>query len=263
MKAYIGQISPKLGDTDSNLKMMIDVADNAIDNDCDIVVFPELTLTGYLLKDIIFDVARRDVPNELLEKSKKIDIIFGMVKLEEDDYYYNTAYYLSQGKILGEHKQTLIASHYFKAHKNIEIINTRFGKIGILLGHEIYNQGLTYAMTQMGAKYIFSLVNGITVAGSTRESIGLKLKTMAKANSIANGVYTIVVNRAGIEDGKTFGGNSYLVSPKGTLLFEADYFKNEEMIWEIDDDMIRRTRSLDRWIKNQNTILVARKLLEL
>ena len=51
-----------------------------------------------MLEDIVFETAMRDVPEILLEKSKEISIIFGMAELGEEEYPYNTAYYLEDGK---------------------------------------------------------------------------------------------------------------------------------------------------------------------
>ena len=79
---------------------MLEVIDKAIAEKNDIVVFPELSLTGYSLEDIVFDVAIKEVPSVLTRKSKEIGIIFGAVELGEEEYPYNTAYYLEDGKVV-------------------------------------------------------------------------------------------------------------------------------------------------------------------
>ena len=83
MKVYIGQIKPTLGNVEKNLNMMLEVIDKAIAEKNDIVVFPELSLTGYSLEDIVFDVAIKEVPSVLLEKSKVFKVI---VDRKEGDY---------------------------------------------------------------------------------------------------------------------------------------------------------------------------------
>ena len=65
MKVYIGQIKPTLGNVEKNLNMMLEVIDRAITEKNDIVIFPELSLTGYSLEDIVFDVAIKEVPSIL------------------------------------------------------------------------------------------------------------------------------------------------------------------------------------------------------
>ena len=108
MKVYIGQIKPTLGNVEKNLNMMLEVIDKAIAEKNDIVVFPELSLTGYSLEDIVFDVAIKEVPSVLLEKSKEIGIIFGAVELGEEEYPYNTAYYLEDGKVVHKHRNVYL-----------------------------------------------------------------------------------------------------------------------------------------------------------
>ena len=260
MKVYIGQIKPKLGDMDYNLKLMAEVVENAIEGGNDIVVFPELALTGTVLKDISYDVATEDIPEILIEKSEKIDIIYGAVELGEDEYCYNVAYYLSEGEISGKHKKVYVDNNCFKSGSNFEVLETRFGKMGILLGDEIYHQGATFALAQKGAKYIISLVNEKAILGESREDIGKNTKIIAKANSLSNSVFTLVVNRAGIEDGVVFAGNSYLVSPMGELVYEGSYLKEEEMTWEVDSDIIRRAKIQHGFSKDENIDLIIKEL---
>ena len=157
MKLYIDQIKPKLGNRVYNLETMLQVIDRAIDEKNEVVVFPELSLTGHSLEDIAFEVGIDKVPQELLEKSKEIDIIFGAVEIGEEDYPYNTAYYLSEGKVLGKHRKVYLSdygysteSRCFMKGNSFDVIETKFGKIGILLGDEIYHQSAQYILAQKG-----------------------------------------------------------------------------------------------------------------
>ena len=94
IKVNIAQIKPTLGNVNKNLEIMIKNIEKAISENADLVVFPELSLTGYLVKDMVPNVAikKNSIPKELLELSNKISIIFGAVEEDEDFRFYNSAF---------------------------------------------------------------------------------------------------------------------------------------------------------------------------
>ncbi|MGL4687169.1 MAG: nitrilase-related carbon-nitrogen hydrolase, partial [Fusobacteriaceae bacterium] len=105
MKLCLAQMKPHLGDVEKNLLKMIELIKESIEKKVDIIVFPELALTGYLLEDLIGHVAIKEVPEELLDLSEEISIIFGAVELGNDGYIYNSAYYLENGEMLFKHRK--------------------------------------------------------------------------------------------------------------------------------------------------------------
>jgi predicted amidohydrolase len=92
IKVSLAQIKPYLGNIDKNKELIISYIEKAIEEGSDLVVFPELALTGYSVKDMVPSVA--GVPQEFYELSKKISILFGGVEESEKYYFYNTAFYL-------------------------------------------------------------------------------------------------------------------------------------------------------------------------
>ena len=88
MKILISQIKPYLGDVEKNLEKILRDGEEGIKENCDIAVFPELSLTGTLLEDGVFQVALSEIPEKLLELSRKITLIFGGV-LKENKKFYN------------------------------------------------------------------------------------------------------------------------------------------------------------------------------
>ena len=93
MKILISQMKPYLGNVEKNLQKIISDTEEGIKEKCDIVVFPELSLNGTLLEDLIYETAVLKVPKKLLELSREITVIFGAVK-EEKNKYYNCAFCL-------------------------------------------------------------------------------------------------------------------------------------------------------------------------
>mgnify|MGYP002415198303 CR=1 FL=1 len=179
MKVYIGQIKPTLGNVEKNLNMMLEVIDKAIAEKNDIVVFPELSLTGYSLEDIVFDVAIKEVPSVLLEKSKEIGIIFGAVELGEEEYPYNTAYYLEDGKVVHKHRKVYLPTYgayqegrNFMAGDKVRAFDTKFGRLGILICEDVWHQSTQYILAQDGAKYVFTTSIPAQKAAANKRVIG-------------------------------------------------------------------------------------------
>ncbi len=113
IKVNIAQIKPTLGNVNKNLEIMIKNIEKAISENADLVVFPELSLTGYLVKDMVPNVAikKNSIPKELLELSKKISIIFGAVEEDEDFRFYNSAFYLEDGELKHVHKKVYLPTY--------------------------------------------------------------------------------------------------------------------------------------------------------
>lgn len=265
MKLYIKQLKPVLGSFEKNLGMMEASIDEAIELGKELIVFPELALNGNTLEDIAYDIAIKEVPTLLLEKSKKIDIIFGASELGEDDFVYNTAFYLSDGKVLGKHRKIYLAnyggsaeSRIFAEGNSINVIDTKFGKIGMILGEEFYHQSVEHLLAQAGAKYIFVLASEI--AHLDVERVGEEIELVARTNSLLNGIYTIVANRVGVEDGRTFIGRSLVVAPNGKIIQEVAAFEENDLSCDLDNSEIRRTRAKKPLLKNEKTQITIKEL---
>lgn len=78
IKVCLAQIKPTLGNVKKNLEIMCSNIEKAIEEENNVIVFPELSLTGYLVKDMVQSIAitRKTVPQELLEYSKKIELFW-------------------------------------------------------------------------------------------------------------------------------------------------------------------------------------------
>ncbi|WP_300391179.1 nitrilase-related carbon-nitrogen hydrolase [Fusobacterium sp.] len=267
MKVYMGQIKPTLGNVEKNLEMMVEHIDRAIEEKSDIIVFPELSLTGYSLEDIVFDVAIKEVPSVLLEKSKEISIVFGAVELGEEDYPYNTAYYLEDGRLLHKHRKVYLPDYgvfyegrYFMAGNKFRAFDTKFGRVGMLVCEDTWHQSAQYILAQDGAKYVFVLFNSPTVIGKKKEDISAQWKSILKSNSLLNGVYSVGVNRAGVEDGTTFFGNSFVVAPNGEVIAEGKYLAEDGICCELDEAQLRRARFKAPMFKTENINLTKKEL---
>src|SRR5437870_11347320 len=108
-KIALAQTDSSLGNIERNVRKHIASCKKAINNKADLIVFPELSLTGYSLEDMNFEVALNPYTSEALEPlrkiSKKISIICGGVEEEETHAVFNAAFYIDDGKVKFTHKK--------------------------------------------------------------------------------------------------------------------------------------------------------------
>lgn len=267
MRVHIEQMKPVLGDIEKNLLKMLEAIDEGIANGEDLIVFPELSLNGYVLEDLVFETAIKDVPKILLEKSREISIIFGAVEVGEEDYPYNTLFYLEDGKVLHKHRKVYLANYgmffegrYFMSGDKIRAFDTKFGRVAMVQGEDVMHQSVQFILAQDKAKYIF--VSAATPArlGINRHDISSQWRDILKSNSYLNGIYTIFANRVGVEDGVTFFGNSMVIAPNGDIIQEANFMKEESLSCELSDRKIRATRIDTPIFKNENLDVTMREI---
>jgi predicted amidohydrolase len=111
--AVLAQIKPKLGCVADNLVIIEDRIRKAVADQADLIIFPELAVTGYFLKDLVPDVALRiDSPQilKLAELSRDISIAVGFVEVTDDYRFFNSAVYLEEGRIKHLHRKVVARS---------------------------------------------------------------------------------------------------------------------------------------------------------
>jgi NAD+ synthase (glutamine-hydrolysing) len=255
MKIAVAQTNSLLGNYEKNLENHLQFCSEAIKHKSDIIVFPELSLTGYSLEDINYDIAVNIKNTSKLEKllkiSEKIDIICGFV--EEDDNFkvFNSSLYLSGHKILHNHRKIypptygiFEESRYFSKGRVCNSFETNKGKSGLLICEDMWHISLPYILAMDGAKIIYGLA-----ASPTRLSVGSKEFRNYEINSEHHrtfarllSVYFVFSNRIGYEDGVNFWGGSEIVDPFGNVLAKGKLFEEDLLFADIDMNTVKEAR---------------------
>lgn len=270
--AAIAQIYPKLADIDTNLEKHLHMIQEAKSLGADIIIFPELSLTGYLMKDLTADLALNPasstVLDELMASSVDIDVVFGFVE-EQDHVYYNSAMYCCQGEILHIHRKVYLPTYgmfdeerYFSPGHNFKAFNTPLGRFAILVCEDYWHPSSVYIAAQDKALFHIYMANapirGLTLPDEiTSVSIA---ENVALVSSQLYGVYSLYANRTGFEDGTAFGGGSRIVSPTGDVIARAGREEEELLLAEIDQEQIRRARTFFPLMGDEKLDLVYREL---
>ena len=251
IKIALVQFAPRLGDVSANLKTMLDQAAQAQTQHADLILFPELALTGYYLKDLVPEVALDAVPEPLLAASLNSDIVFSFVETDARHRYYISAAYLSQGRVVHIHRKVYLPTYrlfddarYFAPGNTFRAFDTRFGRMGMLICEDAWHISSPYVLWQDGADFLldisaspgYGISNRVQVANA--ETVNNFLRTYAEMLT----TFVLFSNRSGMEDGIEFWGGSCIIGPNGQTLIAAPQFDDALTITEIDTDALRRAR---------------------
>ncbi|MEN3037827.1 MAG: nitrilase-related carbon-nitrogen hydrolase [Candidatus Kryptonium sp.] len=269
----VAQIDCILGDLKRNLEKHVHYIQEAIKEKAKLILFPELSLTGYTLRDITAEIAinpfRSNAFDDLKKLSKEIIIIVGGVEEGENYGIYNSAFVFEDGEIKHVHRKIYPPTYgmfeemrYFSCGNKVHTFDTKIGRMGILICEDLWHISLPYLLAIQGATIIAGLAASPTrISGESDELTNYKInsehhKTYARLLSI----YLLFSNRVGYEDGVNFWGGSEIVNSDGEVIALAKLFEEDLIFGEIDFNIIKRSRQFSRHFIDENPFIVAQEL---
>jgi NAD+ synthase (glutamine-hydrolysing) len=273
-KLALAQFAPRLGDIDENLKRILDLTAQARSQRADLVIFPELALTGYYLKDLVTDVAARPVPNDprfapLLTASRELDLVVGFVEEDARHRYYLAAAYLSEGRVTYVHRKVYLPTYrlfddgrFFAPGVSFRAFDTRFGRVGLLICEDAWHISSPYVLWMDGADFLIDISAspgyGIPVNGELMNAATVNnfLRTYAELMT----TFVFYCNRVGVEDGIAFWGGSRVLAPDGALVADAPLFEETLLVVEIETDALRRARVKLPTLRDEQSELVRHEM---
>lgn len=276
MKMTVGlaQISPKLADVRANCETHMSFVDRAAREKVDLLVFPELSLTGYMLQDAMAHTAHKAIPSDplmhsMLEASQRLDLVVGFAEVDERGRYFTSGAYLSRGQIVHVHRKVYLPTYgmfdegrFFDAGDHIRAFDTRFGRMAILICEDFWHLSPPYLAWLDGADVLLltSASPGRGLSDDDRLGSARFVETINKSYAAIFGDYVIHSNRVGFEDGQNFWGGSTIFNPDGDLVVQAPYFEEALTVAEIDLNQIRRSRARTPLLRDEKPELTLREL---
>ncbi|HXV74894.1 MAG TPA: nitrilase-related carbon-nitrogen hydrolase [Candidatus Polarisedimenticolaceae bacterium] len=272
LKVSIAQIAPKLGDVEANVELHLQAIDAARDAASDLVVFPELSLTGYHLGDQVPELALGDDSAPLraiADASRAIDVVFGYVEDAPGHRFFNAAAYLSAGEPVHVHRKVYLPTYgmfqegrEFAAGARLRAFDTRHGRLGLLICEDLWHPTSGWLLTQQGAEVVITVGNGPTRGtrpGDGITSVGV-WRDLVRTNAQFGTSFFLFVNRVGCEDGLTFGGGSTVADPFGRIVLELPPLEPALGRVELTSDVVRRARATYPLLRDSDLELVDREL---
>jgi predicted amidohydrolase len=268
----LAQIKPKLGCIADNLAIIEAAIERGIREQAGLVVFPELALTGYFLKDLVPEVALPLHAPEiarLVELSRHISIAVGLVEVSGDYRFFNSALYLEGGEIRHVHRKVYLPTYgmfdeqrYLARGERLRAFDTRFGRLGLLICEDMWHLSAPYTMAMDGASTLICLSSSPGRGLSGEEGLGSALAWQKLTATVAMFLNCRVLycNRVGYEDGINFWGGSEAISPSGASLargamLEEDFVKAVQR--EAD---LRRERIFAPLMRDENLAVTLKEL---
>ncbi len=276
MRINIGlaQIYPKLGDLQHNLDVHLDYAARARNEGVDLLIFPELSLTGYQVQDLVPEVALPADADDavfaaLLEASRGLDIVVGFVREDKRNRFYIANAYLSGGQTLHIHHKLYLPtyamfdeSRYFAQGNSVRAFDTRFGRVGMLICEDFWHVSPPYLLWLDGADLLI-LNSSSPSRGLNEGDRMLGTRWVEHVNQAYGSMFTSYIlhcNRVGYEDGKNFWGGSSVVDPDGEFMSHGLYFDEALITQAIDMNQLHRTRARLPLLRDERPGLVRREL---
>jgi len=257
MKIAIAQIAPKLGDVAANLETHLDLLEKARKKKAGLVVFPELGLTGYTLKDLVEEVALdpRSDPRfaRFVAKTKGLSAVVGFVEESpaEKGLFYNAAALVADGRIVHVHRKVFLPTNglfeeakFFAQGREFRTFDAPFGRVGLLICRDFLHYGASYVHYASGADMIvcISAAPGRGVGGGDAFETGRMWELMGEAVSYFSSAFVVYANRVGVEDGVTFAGGSFVFAPGGRLAGRAAAVDPDFSVLPVDLAAVGRAR---------------------
>jgi predicted amidohydrolase len=271
MRVGLAQFRPFLGDIQRNYHLHLEWIEKAKQDQVELLLFPELSLTGYNLLDLTYDVGRSihsEEISQLVAHSETLDLVFGFVELSEDHVLYNSMLYASKGKIVHIHRKVYLPTYgmfdegrYFGRGEVIRSFPTRFGQMGILICEDMWHSSAPFLLAQDGAKIILVPANS-PVRSLDQNEVGSQSFWYAnlKNQAALNNSFFLFCNRVGTEDGISFFGGSSIVNPYGDKVARANRIEEQFLSIDIDLDEVRRSRLETPLLRDENLDLTIREL---
>ncbi len=268
----VGQVKPRLGDLKWNLEHHVEVAERAQKNSAHLILFPELSMTGYSVRDLNAELAL-DVDDKFFDPlkflSKKISIVVGTIIRDENGGIRNALIYFEDGAVKHVHYKVYLPTYgifeeqrYFLPGRTVEAFETKFGKLGLLICEDLWHVSLPYLLAVQGAKLILaSAASPTRLSGDGGEHPSYQINS-EQHKSIARllGIYLAFANRVGFEDGVNFWGGSETVSPHGEVAAVGKLFDEDLIYSNIDLAEVDRARLFARHFLDENPELLVSHL---
>ena len=246
MNTSIISMRPEIGKKKQNIQRMTKYINQ---NNADLYVFGEMTLTGYPCKDDLHQLAESlDGPSiiQMKKVAEKTDsyIVFGLPLKDEKRkgvLYNGSVLVHPDGKVDAYHKWFLPTfgpfeeKIFYNEGEHLPVFSTSFGRIGLMICYDLFFPEIPRAYAFQGADIIICI--------SAAPSVNRKyFETLLPARAIENTTFIIYANIVGAQENLVFWGGSQAYDPIGNLIVKAPYFKESVISCNIDMNLIAPAR---------------------
>lgn len=275
LRIYLAQIAPALGDLARNCALHLEVVERARREHADMVIFPELSLTGYWLHDMVSEVALNPETAHVLAPlraaSRDMDIVLGLVEDGGDGRSFNTTILLRREHVAFRHRKLHLPTYtlfdegrYFSPGSALHTFAAGGAQAGVLICEDMWHSAPAWLLAQAGCDLLLVPACG-PARGPAADGIGSQhdWRLLGETAARFHAQFVVYVNRTGSEDGYTFAGGSFVFDPHGKLLAELPDMDDAGALVTLDLDEIKRARTVHPMLRDARPDLIQRELTRL
>ena len=270
LRLALHQFAPGLRAPAENLATII-----AAGAEADLLLTPELSLTGYDVGDAVHRLAvpltiGAPLPYGVPESGAAL--VVGLIEQGTDGIPYNTAAVLDEGRLRFRHRKLYLPTYgmfdearYFGRGTELNTFELRGWRFGLLVCEDFWHPGLVYALAASGidALLVAAAAPGRGVidaaAGDARFASTAVWERIARTTAQLYGIYVALANRVGVEGAVTFAGASLIVGPDGEVIARADH-EPTLLSATLDPAQLRAARQPYAHARDDDPLIVQRAL---
>ena len=270
----LAQVAPRLGDLEANLEMVADRVRAAAAEGAALTLLPELALTGYLLQDLVPEVALRADDRRLLgvgDAAPGTFVAVGFVEETDEHRYANSVALVRDGSLVGLHRKVYLPTYglfdegrFTRPGDRIRTVDAGepFGRIGLSVCEDFWHASLPMLQALDGAALLVNVAAGPSRAPGSEA--GLQAiegwHKMQDTYALLGTVPLAFCNRVGNEEGLTFWGGSRIVGADGSTVVQAPLWEEALVVGTLETDDLRMQRYGLPLLADERLELVRREL---
>jgi NAD+ synthase (glutamine-hydrolysing) len=265
----MGQINPVVGDVAGNTAQVISAANQARDEwQADLIVFPELTLTGYPPEDLLLRPGLLKRVNKAIEtlcqEVKGIAVIVGHPEGQVRTELYNAASLIADGQVIGKYFKQKLPNYgvfdekrYFVQGCEPTVISFKGIKLGLTVCEDIWFPEPALQAADAGAELLINL----NASPFSKGKWQLREAEVRK-RVMETGLPVVYVNQVGGQDELVFDGCSFALNDQGEQVAHAPAFESGLFPIQVSRNEVGRlTLSGDRLVKKGETAIIYKALV--
>lgn len=267
------QMDCSLGQIQANADKMATMAEKALlEEGAELVVFPELSLTGYDNRQG-FDHLTTDPDDPIFDRLKELShdvgLMIGFVEERPGSLAnYNSYGFLCNGEFRSVVRKIYPPTYsvheeqkYFGKGTRLAAIDFNKFKIVPIICNDLWHPVISYLYHLMGAEVVVVPAASCTINNTTLwPSYDEVWTALIQFNALVYGSFVIFVNRVGSEAGLTFWGGSRILNPTGKILAEAPLNKEAIIVGDLDASLIRNARKYRPYHRDEDPRFARRQL---
>ena len=257
LRIALAQLAPRLGLLEENLAHHRALVAEARSGGADLVVFPELGLTGYQLQDLAAEVAMRGDDARLLDLAAEttgMSAVVSFVEESDDHRLFISAALMEDGAVRFVHRKLFLPTYghfderrFFAAGDRLRAVDSRLGvRLGLAVCEDFWHLAVPETLALDGAQILINVSSSPGRDLAALHEVGLgtaaSWRNLMRTYAQLTTSFVIFCNRVGVDETISFWGGSEVIGPSGDAIFTAPLFDEGLHFVDIDLGDVRRER---------------------